>query len=90
MSTLKEFKVVGVSFHNGAYKVRYANSTSRAKVLAKNGHTDILLIELEQAERKMECMHMLLDYMDSAQCELNEAQRAAVVEEAREMGYVIA
>jgi hypothetical protein len=89
MSTQKEFKVVGVSFNNGAYKVRYANSASRAKVLAQNGHTDILLIELDDAGKKMDCMHSLLDYMDSPECAMNEGMREAVINEARELGFVI-
>lgn len=48
MATDKLFKVVGVSKHNGEYKVRFANDIMRIKVLAKNGHEDIRLIELEQ------------------------------------------
>ena len=89
MSTQKEFKVVGVSFNNGAYKVRYANNIARIKVLTQNGHTEILMLELDEPGKKMDCVHSLLDYMDQPDCALNDGQRAAVLEEAREMGFVI-
>lgn len=89
MATQKEFKVVGVSFNNGSYKVRYASSASRQKVLMQNGHTEILLLELDEPGKKMDCVHALLDYMDREDCMLNDGQRAAVLEEAREMGFII-
>jgi len=41
------FKVTGVSTLNGEVKVRFANDLTRVKVLAKNGHTDIELFELD-------------------------------------------
>ena len=44
--SVKTFKVAGVSLLNGKYKVRYANNKSRAKVLEKNGHTNVELVEL--------------------------------------------
>jgi len=40
------FKVAGVSTLKGDVKVRFANDMTRVKVLAKNGHTDIELLEL--------------------------------------------
>jgi hypothetical protein len=46
------FKVAGVSTLKGDVKVRFANDMTRVKVLAKNGHTDIELIELPQAMDK--------------------------------------
>ena len=46
------FKVAGVSRLNGEVKVRFANDMTRVKVLAKNGHTDIELMELPQAMDK--------------------------------------
>jgi hypothetical protein len=42
--TVKTYKVAGISLHNGKYKVRYANSKSRANVLTKNGHTNVELV----------------------------------------------
>jgi len=43
------FKVAGVSTLNGEVKVRFANDMTRVKVLAKNGHTDIELMEMPEA-----------------------------------------
>ena len=41
------FKVIGVSTLNGVTKVRFANDmVSRVKILNKDGHKDINLIEL--------------------------------------------
>ena len=46
MATSKLYTVAGVSTQNGETKIRFANDTMRIKVLAKNGHTDIQLVEL--------------------------------------------
>ena len=43
----KSFKVAGTSVLNGKEKVRFANDlATRIKVLNRNGHTDVDLIEL--------------------------------------------
>ena len=43
----KSFTVAGTSVLNGKEKVRFANDLAvRVKVLARNGHTDVDLIEL--------------------------------------------
>ena len=52
--TEKTFTVAGVSTHQGETKLRFANDTSRVKVLVKNEHTDIDLIELPRAMTKQE------------------------------------
>ena len=60
MSTTKTFAVAGVSTLAGSTKIRFANDTMRIKILAKNGHTDIDLIELPQAMTKGEiAQHMI-------------------------------
>jgi hypothetical protein len=46
------FKVAGVSKQNGEFKVRFANDMLRVKVLEKNGHKDIDLIELPREMEK--------------------------------------
>lgn len=46
------FKVAGVSVLKGEAKVRFANDMTRVKVLTKNGHTDIELLDLPQAMDK--------------------------------------
>ena len=56
MATDKLFKVVGVSTLDGETKVRFANDTMRVKVLDKNGHTDIMLIELDEAMTKLDAV----------------------------------
>jgi hypothetical protein len=47
MATDKMFTVFGVSKYNGEYKVRFANDIMRIKVLAKHGHEDIRLADVE-------------------------------------------
>lgn len=46
------FKVAGVSVLKGEAKVRFANDMTRVKVLDKNGHTDVELLELPEAMDK--------------------------------------
>ncbi len=60
MSTEKKFAVAGVSTLEGKTKVRFANDTMRIKILAKNGHTDIDLIDLPREMTKAEiAAHMV-------------------------------
>jgi hypothetical protein len=54
MATDKKFAVAGVSTLNGKTKVRVANDAARVKILVKNGHTDIELIDLPQEMTKAE------------------------------------
>jgi len=54
MATEKMFSVAGVSTQAGKTKIRFANDTMRIKILAKNGHTDIDLVELPTAMTKGE------------------------------------
>ena len=54
MATEKKFAVAGVSTHEGKTKVRFANDTMRIKILQKNGHTDIQLIDLPREMTKAE------------------------------------
>jgi hypothetical protein len=56
MATDKLFNVVGVSKLNGEYKVRFATDIMRIKVLAKSGHEDIRLAELDNAVTKYEAV----------------------------------
>ena len=60
MATDKKFAVAGVSTLEGKTKVRFANDTMRIKILAKNGHTDVELIELPHEMTKAEiAQHMI-------------------------------
>jgi hypothetical protein len=68
MATDKLFTVAGISKLNGEYKVRFANDIMRIKVLAKHGHEDIRLADLEKAVTKLEAARMILameDFADS-------------------------
>lgn len=53
MATDKLFSIVGTSRHNGEVKVRFANDIMRVKVLAKHGHEDVTLVELDEPMDKM-------------------------------------
>lgn len=57
----KTFARAGVSTLNGVVTYRFANDVNREVVLAKNGHTDIQMIELGQAMTKQEAIQMLND-----------------------------
>lgn len=60
MATEKKFAVAGVSTLKGKTKVRFANDTMRIKILAKNGHTDIELVDLPHEMTKGEiAAHMV-------------------------------
>jgi len=54
------FTHAGVSRLNGEMKVRWANDALRVKVLAKNGHKDIDLVELPTAMTKEDALAFLL------------------------------
>ena len=60
MATDKKFAVAGVSTLEGKTKVRFANDTMRIKILSKNGHKDVELIELPHEMTKGEiAQHMI-------------------------------
>jgi hypothetical protein len=59
MATDKRFAVAGVSTQDGETKVRFANDMMRIKILAKNGHTDINLVELPNEMTKSEAIAYL-------------------------------
>lgn len=76
MATTKLFNVFGVSKLNGEYKVRFANDIMRIKVLAKHGHEDIRLAEVDTAVTKYEGIKQLQS-MDEFQ---DAAAQAAIAE----------
>jgi hypothetical protein len=59
MATSKRFSVVGVSTLEGKTKIRFANDVMRVKILAKNGHTDVDLVELPSEMTKAEAVQHL-------------------------------
>jgi len=75
--TNKTYEVAGVSTVNGKTKVRFANDfVSRFKILCKNGHQDINLIELGEKLTKAEVCKVLLAHPNFQ----DEATQAAIAE----------
>lgn len=70
----------GVSRLNGEFKVRFANDSTRVKILIKNGHTDIDIIELKHPMGKAEAV----DYLLSIDFDNGNAEVRAALEAARE------
>jgi len=61
MATFKTFSVAGTSTLNGTTKIRFANDfVSRIKILDKNGHSDVELIELGGEFTKAEVCQILM------------------------------
>ena len=61
MATQKTFSVAGVSTHKDGTKIRFANDAARVKILIKNGHTDINLIDLPSEMTKAEIAQYLFE-----------------------------
>ena len=59
MATDKRFAVAGVSTLEGKTKLRFANDVMRIKILAKNGHTNVELVELPNEMTKAEAVQYL-------------------------------
>ena len=57
--TDKLYTVAGTSTLNGETKARFANDTMRIKILAKNGHTNVELVELPSEMSKAEAVQYL-------------------------------
>ena len=76
MATDKTFNVFGVSKLNGEYKVRFANDVMRIKVLAKHGHEDITLVDLEKSVSKYEGIKAIATMPEFA----NAAAQSAIAE----------
>ena len=69
MATDKTFNIVGVSKLGGEYKVRFATDIMRIKVLAKSGHEDIRLAELDKPVTKLEAAKQIAlmdEFQDAA------------------------
>jgi hypothetical protein len=63
MATTKTFSVAGTSTHNGVTKVRFANDfVSRLKILYKNGHENVELIEMGGEFTKAEICQILMNH----------------------------
>jgi guanyl-specific ribonuclease Sa len=77
MATTKTYSVAGTSTLNGITKVRFANDfVSRLKILFKNGHENVELIELGGEFTKAEVCQILMNH-DKFQ---SEEQQGAIYE----------
>lgn len=76
MATDKTYSVAGVSKHKGEYKVRFANDIMRIKILAKNGHEDIRLAQLDEPMTKLDAIKAI-EAMDEFQ---DTAAKCAIIE----------
>lgn len=77
MATVKTFSVAGTSTLNGVTKVRFANDyVGRYKILIKNDHQDIELIELGGEFTKAEVCQILMNHPKFQ----SEAQQSAIAE----------
>lgn len=82
----KVYAVAGVSKHKGKFAVRYANSASRAKVLERNGHSDVELFVFEDAMAKEDLIDELLKF---DVYKFSKNAKAAIVAEARSLGFIV-
>jgi len=72
---MNTYSHAGVSKLDGEFKVRFANDALRTKVLVKNGHTDIDIVELKNPMTKADAVAYLLSIdFDNG----NKAVRAAL------------
>lgn len=68
------FTQAGVSRLKGEFKARFANDALRVKVLAKNGHTDIDLMELPTPMTKEAAVAFLIEVnFDNGNAEVRAA-----------------
>ena len=76
----------GVSKLNGEFKVRFANDALRVKVLAKNGHKDIDIVELKHPMSKEDAVAYLMkiDFANG-----NKAVQAALEAAADKRGVTV-
>ena len=80
---MNTFSHAGVSSLNGEFKVRFANDALRTKVLAKNNHKNIDIVELKNPMTKEDAVAYLLSIdFDNG----NKAVRAALEEAAGKRG----
>jgi hypothetical protein len=78
------FTHAGVSTLNGVTKARFANDALRVKVLAKNGHRDIDIIELTNPMSKEDAIAFLIGIDFATQNGVTNAATQAALEDAIE------
>lgn len=81
---MSTFSHAGVSRLNGEFKVRFANDALRVKVLAKNGHSDIDIVELKHPMSKEEAVAYLLEIDFATRDGVTNQEVQAALESARD------
>ena len=77
MATTKTYSVAGTSTMNGITKIRFANDfVSRLKILYKNGHENVELIELGGEYTKAQVCQILMSHKQFQ----TEEQQSAIYE----------
>jgi len=61
MATTKTYTVAGSTALNGKTKIRFCNDVMRIKVLDKNGHQNINLVDLPEPMTKGQIAQYLID-----------------------------
>jgi hypothetical protein len=61
MATTKTYTVTGSTKLNGKTKIRFCNDIMRIKVLDKNGHEDVNLLDLPEPMTKGQIAQYLMD-----------------------------
>lgn len=75
----KSYSHAGVSKQDGQFKARFCNDALRTKVLQKNGHTDIDIIELKHPMSKVDAVaYMLSIDFDNGNKAVREALEQAL------------
>lgn len=73
------FTYAGVSKLNGKFKARFCNDAARVKVLEKNGHTGIDIVQLKHSMNKVDAINYLLSIdFDNGNVEVRAALEAAL------------
>lgn len=86
MATTKTYSVAGTSTLNGVTKIRFANDfVNRLKILFKNGHEDVELIELGGEFTKAEVCQILMAHPKFQSEEQQSAIYEFVVRNCREI-----
>ena len=86
MATTKTYSVAGTSTLNGVTKIRFANDfVNRLKILYKNGHENVELIELGGESTKAEVCQILMSHNKFQSEEQQSAIYEFVVRNCREI-----
>lgn len=83
----KTFRFVGVSTHKGSVAVRYANDRGRVRVLERNGHTDVQMLDAGESLHPMDLVDLLLTRAEAGEFDVPAME--AIGAEARRLGFVI-